>query len=177
MNNMNNFYDNFNEFLNSGKVNRGTVTIRDLNKMGKIHTTYLLRDAFKDLGCVLDAYLYVGYLTFWALGEKMPMVRNWCDNNDLFFEAVQKLYKHVKELDNINFDGSVLTQNDNYGENVDTMIDDDLDTVRYFIRFEYGDILDKGQELLKYESKADKRKDHTYTRQGRYWGGITDGDI
>ena len=169
--------NNFNEFLNSGKVNRGTVTIRDLNKMGKIHTTYRLRDAFNELGCVLDAYLYVGYLTFWALGEKMPIVRNWCDNADLFFEAVQKLYKHAKELDNINFDSSVITQTDNYGEIVDTMIDDDLDTVRYFIRFEYGDILDKGQELLKYESKAGKRKDHTYTRQGRYWGGITDGDI
>lgn len=145
MNNMNNFYDNFNEFLNSGKVNRGTVTIRDLHNLGKIHTTYQLRDAFKELGCVLDAYLYVGYLTFWVLGEKMPIVRNWCDNNDLFFEAVQKLYKHVKELDNINFDSSVITQTDKYGEIVDTMIDDDLDTVRYFIRFEYGDILDKGQ--------------------------------
>lgn len=174
---MNNFYDNFNEFLNSGKVNRGTVTIRDLNKMGKIHTTYILRDAFKARGCVLDAYLYVGYLTFWALGEKMPIVRNWCDNNDLYFEAVQKMYKHAQELDNINFDSSVITQSDNFGEIVDTMIDDDLDTVRYFISLEYGNILDKGQELLKYESKADKRKDNTYTRHGRYWGGITDGDI
>lgn len=58
----------------------------------------------------------------------------------------------------------------------DKVYDDDQDFYD-FIRFEYGDILDKGQELLKYESKADKRKDHTYTRQGRYWGGITDGDI
>lgn len=177
MNNMNNFYDNFNEFLNSGKVNRGTVTIRDLHNLGKIHTTYRLRDAFKELGCVLDAYLYVGYLTFWVLGEKMPMVRNWCDNNDLFFEAVQKLYKHVKELDNINFDGSVITQTDKYGEIVDTMIDHDLDTVDAIIFEEYDDFIYDKEALLKYESKTDKRKDHTYTRQGRYWGGITDGDF
>ena len=174
---MNNFYDNFNEFLNSGKVNRGTVTIRDLHNLGKIHTTYRLRDGFKELGCVLDAYLYVGYLTFWALGENMPIVRNWCDNDDLFFEAVQKLYKHAKLLENINFDSTVITQTDEHGEIVDTMLDNDLHLVRDLIEEEYGELLDNQEELLNYESKTDKRKDHTYTRQGRYWGGITDGDF
>lgn len=177
---MNNFYDNFNEFLNSGKVNRGTVTIRDLHKMGKIHTTYLLRDAFEEHGCVLDACLYVGYLTFWALGEKMPLARNWCDNIDLFFECAPKVYARVKELNNINFDGSIMTQTDKHGEIVDTMIDDDLDFVSYLIHDEYGELMHKPQELLKYESKKDKCKTTVcspYPRRVRIWGGITDGDF
>ena len=114
------------------------LTIDDLQEIGKLSTTFVLRDKVEACGVDFDATNYLLYLAYWCVWE-LNKDFGGCEyeaDDVLLATNCLKLVDNKRKFENINFNYEEMTAREGGGSYYDTTIDTDKATALHIIQTE-----------------------------------------
>lgn len=110
------------------------LTMEDLEQIGKLSTTFVLRDKVEACGVDFDATNYLLYLAYWCTWELNEDFGNWDTDEVTLAYNYFKLVDNMRKMQNINFNDEVMTAREAGGSWYDTTIDTDKRTALHIIQ-------------------------------------------
>lgn len=110
------------------------LTMEDLEQIGKVSTTFVLRDKVVACGVDFDATNYLLYLAYWCTWELNEDFGNWDGDEFTLAQNYFKLVSNTRKMQNINFNDEVMTAREAGGSWYDTTIDTDKRTALHIIQ-------------------------------------------
>jgi len=110
------------------------LTMEDMEQIGKLSTTFVLRDKVVACGVDFDATNYLLYLAYWCTWELNEDFGNWDTDEVTLAYNYFKLEDNTRKMQNINFNDEVMTAHEAGGSWFDTTIDTDKRTALHIIQ-------------------------------------------
>lgn len=112
------------------------LTMEDMEQIGKLSTTFVLRDKVEACGVDFDVTNYLLYLAYWCTWELNEDFGEWDADEVILAVNYFKLVANTRKFQNINFNGEVMTAREAGGSYYDTTIDTDKRTALHIIQTE-----------------------------------------